>query len=102
MLKNDLPIILLHIFGKMVERVIYNSIFNYFKSNRLFKPSQSGFLPGDSSIAQLLLTIHQIQTAFDDNPTVDVRGIFQTYGLATSTRKPKVIGSSPAVGYVQR
>ena len=86
----------------MVERVICNSIFNYFKSNRLFKPFQSGFLPGDSSIAQLLLTIHQIQTAFDDNPTVDVRGIFQTYGLAASTRKPKVIGSSPTVGYVQR
>ena len=39
-------------------------------------PSQSGFLPGDSSIAQLLSIIHEIQKAFDNNPTVDVRGVF--------------------------
>ena len=32
----------------MFETVIYNSLFNYFQSNRLFTPSQSGFLPGDS------------------------------------------------------
>ena len=63
-------------FGKMFERVIYNSLFNYFQSNRLFTPSQSSFLPGDSSIAQLLSIIHEIQTAFDGNPTVDVRGVF--------------------------
>ena len=60
----------------MFERVIYNSLLNYFQSNRLFAPSQSGFLPGDSCIAQLLSIIHEIQTAFDENPTVDVRGVF--------------------------
>ena len=54
---------------------MYNSLFNYFQSNRLFTPSQSGFLPGDSCIAQLSI-IHEIQTAFDENPTVDVRGVF--------------------------
>ena len=73
---NYRPISLLPIFGKMFERVIYNSLFNYFQSNRLFTPSQSGFLPGDSCIAQLLSVIHEIQTAFDENPTVDVRGVF--------------------------
>ena len=76
MVKNYRPISLLPIFGKMFERVIYNSLFNYFQSNRLFTPSQSGFLPGDSCIAQLLSIIHEIQTAFDENPTVDVRGVF--------------------------
>ena len=35
-----------------------------------------GFLPGDSCIAQLLSIIHEIQTAFDKNPTADVRGDF--------------------------
>ena len=39
-------------------------------------PSQSGFPPGDSCIAQLLSIIHEVQSAFDDNPNVDVRGIF--------------------------
>ena len=38
-------------------------------------PSQSGFLPGDSSIAQLLSIIHEIQI-FDNDPTVDVSGVF--------------------------
>ena len=36
-----LPISFFPIFGKMFERVIYNSLFNYFQSNRLFTPSQS-------------------------------------------------------------
>ena len=76
LVKNYRPISLLPIFGKMFERVIYNSLFNYFQSNRLFTPSQSGFLPGDSCIAQLLSIIHDIQTAFDENPTVDARGVF--------------------------
>ena len=38
-------------------------------------PSQSGFLPGDSSIAQLLSIIHQVQAYFGNNLTVDVRGV---------------------------
>ena len=76
MVKNYRPISLLPIFGKMFQRVIYNSLFNYFQSNRLFTPSQSGFLPGDLCIAQLLSVIHEIQTAFDENPTVDMRGVF--------------------------
>ena len=64
------------IFGKLFERVIYNSLFNYFQSNRLFTHSHSGFLPGDSRVAQLLSIIHEIQAAFNENPTVDVRGVF--------------------------
>ena len=76
LVKNYRPISLLPIFGKIFERVIYNSIFNYFNGNKLFTPSQSGFLPGDSCIAQLLSIIHEIQTASDENPAGDVRGIF--------------------------
>ena len=51
-------------------------MFHYFLSNKLFTPSQSGFLLGDSSIAQLLSIMHEIQTAFDNNPTADVRVVF--------------------------
>ena len=75
LIKNYRPISLLSIFGKIFERVIYNSLFNYFLSNKLFVPSQSGFLTGDSSISQLLSIICEIQTAFDNNPTVDLRGV---------------------------
>ena len=74
--KNYRPISLLPIFGKVFERVIYNSLFNYFQSNRLFTRFQSDFPPGDSCIAQLLSIMNEIQTAFDENPTGDVRGVF--------------------------
>ena len=63
------------IFSLIFERVIYNSLFNHFQSNKLFTSSQSGFLPGDSSIAQILSIIYEIKTAFDNNPAVDVRGV---------------------------
>ena len=76
LIKNYFPISLLPIFGKIFETVIYNSLFHHFLSNKLFMHSQSSFLPGDSGITQLLSIIHKIQTAFDDNPTVDVRGVF--------------------------
>ena len=76
LIKSCCPISLIPIFGKIFERVIYNSLFNHFLGNKLFTPSQSGFVLGDSCIAQLLSIIHEIQTAFDNNPTVDMRGVF--------------------------
>ena len=54
------PISLLFIFANIFERVIYNLLFNYFLHNKLFTPSQSGFPPGDSCIAQLLSIIHNV------------------------------------------
>ena len=60
----------------MFERIIYDSLFNHFLSNKLFKPPQSGLVPGDSCIAQLLLIIHEIGTAFDNNSAFDGGGVF--------------------------
>ena len=76
LINNYHPISLLPIFGKIFERVIYDSLFNYFLRNTIFTPSQSWFLWGDSYIAQPLSIIHEIQTAFDENPTAGVRDVF--------------------------
>ena len=76
LIKNYCAISLVPIFGKIFERVIYNSLFNCFLSNKLFAPSQSDFFPGDSIIVQLLSIIREIQTAFDNNLTVYARGVF--------------------------
>ena len=55
---------------------VYNSLFNFFLTNKLFTPSQSSFLPRESCIIQLLSLIHKIQTAFDDNPIVNEKEVF--------------------------
>ena len=75
-LVNNHSQIMLPIFAKIFKRVICNSVFNYFLHNKLFSPSQSSFLSRNPCIAQLLSIIHGIQSAFDDNPTFDMRGIF--------------------------
>ena len=75
LLKNYRPISLLPIFSKVFERIIYNSLFKHFIGNKLFAPSQSGFLPGESCIAQPLAITHEIQTNFDSNSPVDMRGV---------------------------
>ena len=71
LVRNYHPIRSLPIFNMIFERVIYNSLFNYSLHNKLFTPSQPGFLPGDLCIAQLLFIIHEIQSSFDDNSTVN-------------------------------
>ena len=38
--------------------------------------SQSGFLPGDSCISQLLCISHEIYKSFDCNPSLETRGVF--------------------------
>ena len=59
LLRNSPPISLLPVFSKTFERVIYNSLFKHFVGNKLFTPSQSGFLSGDLC-----------------NAAVDARGFF--------------------------
>ena len=76
LLKNYRPISLLPIFGKIYERVIFKEFFNHFHQNQLFTKCQSGFLPSDSSISQLLSIVHEINSSFDCDPTIDVKGDF--------------------------
>ena len=74
--KNYRPISLLPIFAKVFERLLFNSLFAHFHDNDLFTKCQSGFMPGDSCISQLLSIVHEIQSSFDCNPPVDTRAIF--------------------------
>ena len=55
--------------------IIFNSLFNYFIENNLLSPHQSGFIPGDSCVQQLISITHEIYKAFDCNPSVEVRGV---------------------------
>ena len=76
LIKNYRPISLLPIFSKILERLIFNSMFNYFRQNNLFTECQSGLIPGDSCVVLLLSVTHEIYQSFDCSPTRDIRGAF--------------------------
>ena len=75
-MKNYIPISLLSIFSTTFERLIFNAIFNFFVQNQLFTDCQSGFIPGDTCVLQLLHKIQEIHKSFNFNPPDDVRGVF--------------------------
>ena len=76
LLENYRLVSLLPICDKILEHLIFNSLFNYFIENNLLSPHQSGFIPGDSCVQQLISITHEIYNAFDCNPSLEVRGVF--------------------------
>ena len=76
LIKNYRPISLLPIFSKVFERLVFNALFNFFLQNKLFTSCQSGFIPGDSCVSQLLSITHEIYKSFDCHPPTDMRNIF--------------------------
>ena len=73
---NYRPISLLPIFGKVLKKLMYNSLYSHLVLCNLLDPNQSGFHPGDLTINQLLSITHTIFKAFDCNPTLDVRSVY--------------------------
>ena len=74
--KNYRPISLLPICGKILEKVIFDDLYNHIFSNNLITERQSGFRKNDSTIKQLISITHDIHTAFDYNPPKNVRAVF--------------------------
>ena len=72
---NYRPISLSPIFEKILEKLIFDSLFSHL-SLKLLNPNQSSFRPGDSTINQLISITHTIFTAFDCNPPLDVRSVY--------------------------
>ena len=70
------PISLLPICGKIFEKIIFNNLYNYLNTNNLLTKNQSGFRPGDSTTNQLLYLVNEIQMAFDDPKSLEIRAIF--------------------------
>ena len=76
-LKNNYhSISLLPIFGKLLEERIFDSLYHYLDTNSLLNQNQSGFRTGDSTVNQLLSIVNSIFSAFDCNPTLDVRSVY--------------------------
>ena len=62
LVKNYRPISLLPICGKILEKLIFDGLYAYLSSNGLITKSQSGFVPGDSCVNQLLFLISEIES----------------------------------------
>ena len=65
-INKSLTISLLPIFGKILKRLIFNSLFGFLHENNLLNKNQSAF----RSI------VHDIYPYFECNPPRDVRGVF--------------------------
>ena len=59
-----------------MEKLMFNSIFNFIDTRNMLSVHQSGFRPGDSCVHQLISIVHEIYNAFDANPRLEVRGVF--------------------------
>ena len=76
MVDNYRPVSLLPTCSKIFEKLIFDSIYEFLNKNNLFNNNQPGFRPNDSCIHQLIASTHNILSAFDTNPSLEVRGVF--------------------------
>ncbi len=63
---NYRPISLLSCISKVMERVVFNVIYDYCVVNGLFNDRNSGFKHGDSTVYQLTNIVHRIYKNMDD------------------------------------
>ena len=65
---------LLNTMGKVFERIIFKHVFNHLNDTNFFTPSQSGFLPGHSTVNQVVFLYDKICKALDEG--LEIRVIF--------------------------
>ena len=51
---NYRPISLLSAVGKVLEKIVHKHLFNFVRDHELLSALQSGFIPGDSTVNQLI------------------------------------------------
>ena len=57
---------------KVFERIVFKYVYNYFKDNFIISIYQSGFLPGMSTVTQLLEVYHSFCKAVDEEKEIRV------------------------------
>ena len=71
---NYRPISLLSTIGKVLEKLIHKYVFNFFHEHEVLTTLQSGFVPGDSIVNQLVDIYNTFCKALDDGK--EVRAVF--------------------------
>ena len=67
---NYRPVSLLPICSKILEKLLFDSIYEFLDKNSLLNSSQSEFRPNYFSIHQFIAITHDVNTAFDANPSL--------------------------------
>ena len=73
---NYCPVLLLPVFGKSFEKLIFNEIYSFLGREKLLITNQSGFWPSDSCGNHLLILTQKIFSSFDCNLSLEVCSIF--------------------------
>ena len=60
--------------GKVLENLVHKYVFNFFRDNAVITALQSGFMPGDSTVNQLVDVYNTFCEALDEGK--EVRAIF--------------------------
>jgi len=76
LLKNYRLISLLTVCGKILEEIIFNSLYKSFNTNNLITKNQSGFRSAYSTTNQLLSLINEIHKFFENSKVLEVRAVF--------------------------
>ena len=63
---NYRPISLLPICGKILEKIVFDSVYHFLNRNNQLSKNQSGFRPGDSTINQLLSITADMFQSFEN------------------------------------
>ena len=68
---NYRPISVLPTISKLIERIVFKNVYNYFLENSLLTRHQS-CVPGDSTVNQLSYLYHSFCKALDDNKDIQI------------------------------
>ena len=71
---NYRPISLLSAVGKVLEKIVHKHLFNFVRDNDLLSALQSGFIPGDSTVNQLIDIYNTFCKSLDEGK--EVRAVF--------------------------
>ena len=71
---NYRPISLLSAVGKVLEKIVHKHLFNFVRDNDILSALQSGFIPGDSTVNQLIDIYNTFCKSLDE--LKEVRAVF--------------------------